>query len=92
MFSRNKWKALLLIPAAAAGAFTALCISYSPTSKEELGFMLLFLTPFYLGNLGALAWMWRKPPGGRHLGLTRGSWTGLVAVAYLLGLGLLFAS
>ena len=91
MISKNKAKALLLIPAASAGVITALVTSYPPSSKEELGFMVVFLAPFYLANFAVLVWMWRKPPGRRYFGLTRGTWTWLVAVAYLLGLSMMFA-
>ncbi len=91
MLSRNKLKALLLIPAASAGVVTALVVSYPPTSKEELGFIVPLLSPFYLANLAVLGWMWRKPSGGRYFGLTRGTWTVLVAVSYLIGLCLMFA-
>jgi hypothetical protein len=33
-----------------------------------------------------------KSADRRYLGLTRGTWTALVAVAYLLGLSLMFAA
>jgi hypothetical protein len=89
---KNKWKALLLIPAASAGVVTALCFSYPPKETGELLFMLAFLAPFYLANLAVLGWMWWKSADRRYLGLTRGTWTALVAVAYLLGLSLMFAA
>jgi hypothetical protein len=92
MLSRNKLKAMLVLPAACAGAMTSMVISYPPSSKEEFGFMALILAPFYVANIAALGWLWTKATRDRYFGLTRGTWTFLVAGAYLLGLSLMFLS
>ena len=88
---KKKLKALLLIPAASAGALTALAFSYPPQSAAELGLMLAIIAPLYLANFAALGWMWSKPVE-RVLGLRRGTWSVLVTVAYLLGLTLMLVA
>jgi hypothetical protein len=44
------------------------------------------------GQFRRWGWMWRKVPGRVYWGLSRGTWTFLIAVAYLLGLSLMFAT
>jgi hypothetical protein len=87
----EKLKALLLIPAASAGVLTVLMFSYPAKAADELALMLAIIAPLYLANFAVLGWMWTKPPGGRYLGLTRGTWSFLAAVAYSLGLSLMLA-
>jgi hypothetical protein len=71
---------------------TALSFSYPPKEAAELALMLAIIVPLYLVNIIVLGLMWWKPPGGRHLGLTRGIWSGLIAVASLIGLSEMFAA
>ena len=85
----RKLKALLLIPAAAAGVLSALAIRYPPKEAAELGFMVAIILPLYLINLAVLGWTWTKPAGGRFFGFTRGTWSTLVTIAYLVGLSLM---
>ncbi len=85
----KKAKALLLIPAASAGALTGLAFSYPPKQTADLGLMLAIIGPLYLVNFAVLGWMWWKPRGGRFLGLTRGTWSLLIGIAYALGFGLM---
>ena len=87
----KKLKALLLIPAASAGVLTALMFSYPAKTADELAFMLAIIAPLYLVNFAILGWMWTKPPGGRYLGFTRGTWSVLAAIGYSLGLSLMVA-
>ncbi len=86
----TNFKALLLLPAASAGALTAMTVQYPSRDLAELGLMLVIIMPLYLVNLFILGWSWTRPPGGRFLGLTRVTWSVLVAVAFLLGLSLMF--
>jgi hypothetical protein len=82
----EKFKVLLVAPAAFAGVTTALAFHYPPKTLAELELMLAIILPLYLVNLAVIAWMWTKPPGERHLDLTRGTWAFLLAGAYLAGL------
>jgi hypothetical protein len=81
----EKLKALLLIPAAFAGAFTVLALGIPLRTAADVVIPMAVLAPVYLGLIAVLRWMWRKPPDRRYLGHTRGTWTFLVAVAYTIG-------
>lgn len=81
----EKLKALLLVPAAFAGAFTALPFRLQPRSVADVVFPIALLSPLYLALFLVLRWMWRRPPQRRYLGHTRATWAFLLALAYTIG-------
>jgi hypothetical protein len=81
----EKLKALLLIPAAYAGAFTVLAFDIPPRSVADVVIPIALLAPVYLGLIVILTWMWRQTPERRYLGHSRRTWSFLLAVAYATG-------
>lgn len=81
----TKVKAILLIPAAFAGAFTVLAIDIPPRTTADIVIPIALLTPIYAGLVAILAWMWWQAPERRYLGHTRRTWAFLLAAAYLAG-------
>jgi hypothetical protein len=78
-------KALLLMPAAFAGAFTVFAFSIPRWTFTDVMVFAAVLAPVYLGVAVVLGLMWGASPGRRYLGHARGTWSILVAVAYALG-------
>jgi hypothetical protein len=88
----EKLKAVLLIPAAFAGAFTVLAFDIPPRSAADVVIPLALLVPVYVGLAVILGWMWRRSPDKRYLGHTRRTWTFLMVLAYLAGVVLMLLS
>jgi hypothetical protein len=81
----EKLKAILLIPAAYAGAFTVLAFDIPPRTAADVVIPIALLVPVYVGLIVILRWMWRRPPERRYLGHTRRTWAFLLATAYIAG-------
>jgi hypothetical protein len=80
-----KLKAILLIPAVYAGAFTVLAFDIPPRSTADVVISIALLSPVYVGLVAILGWMWRRPPEMRYLGHSRQTWAFLLAIAYVAG-------
>jgi hypothetical protein len=81
----DKLKALLLIPAGFAGAFTQMGFEAGSRVPTDALAFIVIVTPVYIGLILLLRWMWRQPPERRYWGHSRRTWAVLLAVAYLAG-------
>ena len=81
----NYVRAVLLIPAAFAGAFAVLILELPVRTWVDALAPVIFLGPPYVGLFLIRRWMVRQPLDRRYLGLTRTTWFFLVLVAYAAG-------
>jgi len=85
----NKFRALVLLPAAGAGGLTGVLVGgEGPTAAGDLAQLAAVLLVCVAATIAALVAMWRRAGGGPVWGLSREAWTVLAAAAYLVGLGL----